>query len=310
MTGMRSHEGQTAIVTGAGRGLGREHALLLAEHGVSVVVNDLGTASDGSGRDVSVAQLVVDEITARGGKAVANTDSVTDWDGSRRLIDTAVETFGRLDILVNNAGSLRDRMLVNMEEADFDGLVEVHLKGHFCPLRHAAAYWRDQSKAGHAVKACVVNTTSASGLMGNVGQTNYGAAKAGIAAMTLVAAQELARYGVRVNAIAPVARTRLTTETPGLGDLMSTPEVGLDPWHPANVSPLVVALCSPESVITGQVFFVMAGVVRVMQGWSVHETLDQGSRWEPEKLAAALAALPMPPPPNGADLFPDGLIGT
>ena len=221
---MGALDGRIAIITGAGRGIGREYALLFAAEGAKVVVNDLGGSLDGSGDDVSAAQQVVDEITAAGGQAVANHDDVTDWEGGKRLVDTAIETFGDLHVLVNNAGILRDRVLVNMSEAEWDAVIHVHLKGHFVPTRHAAAYWREQTKAGKEVKASVINTSSTSGLLGNPGQTNYGAAKAGIAAFTTIAATELTRYGVRVNALAPNARTRMTVETPGLADIVAAPD--------------------------------------------------------------------------------------
>src|SRR4051794_35698847 len=217
---MGALDGRVAIITGAGRGIGREHALLFASEGAKVVVNDLGGAVDGSGDDRSPAQQVVDEIKAMGGEAVANADNITDWEGGQRLVNTAVETFGDLHVLVNNAGILRDRVLVNMTEEEWDGVIHVHLKGHFVPTRWAATYWREQTKAGKQVRASVINTSSTSGLIGNPGQTNYGAAKMGIAAFTIIAAQELSRYGVRVNAIAPAARTRLTEATPGLGDVV------------------------------------------------------------------------------------------
>ncbi len=221
---MGALDGRVAIITGAGRGIGREHALLFAAEGAKVVVNDLGGAVDGTGDDRSPAQQVVDEIQAMGGEAVANGDDVADWEGGQRLVNTAVETFGDLHVLVNNAGILRDRVLVNMTEEEWDAVIDVHLKGHFVPTRWAAAYWREQSKAGKEVKANIVNTSSTSGLLGNPGQTNYGAAKAGIAAFTVICAQELARYGVALNAIAPAARTRLTEATPGLGDIVKAPE--------------------------------------------------------------------------------------
>jgi NAD(P)-dependent dehydrogenase (short-subunit alcohol dehydrogenase family) len=210
---MGALDGRVAIITGAGRGIGREHALLFAAEGASVVVNDLGGAVDGSGDDRSPAEQVVAEITSAGGTAIANDDDIADWDGGKRLVDAAVEAFGDLHVLVNNAGILRDRVLVNMTEEDWDSVIHVHLKGHFVPTRHAAAYWREQSKAGKEVRAAVVNTSSTSGLLGNPGQSNYGAAKAGIGAFTVIAAQELIRYGVRVNAIAPAARTSSTCGT-------------------------------------------------------------------------------------------------
>ncbi|HZQ83877.1 MAG TPA: SDR family NAD(P)-dependent oxidoreductase, partial [Acidimicrobiales bacterium] len=214
---MGSLDGRVAIITGAGRGIGREHALLFASEGAKVVVNDLGGAMDGSGDDRTAAEQVADEIKGLGGEAVANADNVADWEGGQRLINAAVEAFGDLHVLVNNAGILRDRVLVNMTEEEWDSVIHVHLKGHFVPSRWAAAYWREQSKAGKEVKAAVVNTSSTSGLIGNAGQANYGAAKAGIGAFTIITAQELIRYGVRVNGIAPAARTRLTEATPGLG---------------------------------------------------------------------------------------------
>src|ERR687892_1856970 len=207
---MGALDGRVAIITGAGRGLGREHALLFAEEGAKVVVNDLGGDIHGEGADRAPAQQVVDEIEKMGGEAVANVDSAADWDGAQRLIQTAIDTFGDLHVLVNNAGILRDRVIVNMTEEEWDAVIHVHLKGHFCPTRHAAAYWREQSKAGKEVKASVINTSSTSGLLGNPGQTNYGAAKAGIAAFTQICAMELPRYGVRSNAIAPAPRTRMT----------------------------------------------------------------------------------------------------
>src|SRR5947209_350084 len=221
---MGALDGRVAIITGSGRGIGREHALLFAQEGAKVVVNDLGGAIDGSGDDRTAAEQVVDEIKAMGGEAVANADNVADWEGGQRLINTAVETFGDLHILVNNAGILRDRVLVNMTEEEWDAVILVHLKGHFVPTRWAATYWREQSKAGKEVKASVINTSSTSGLLGNPGQANYGAAKAGIGAFTVITAQELSRYGVRVNGIAPAARTRLTEATPGLGDIVQPPE--------------------------------------------------------------------------------------
>ncbi|HWC37611.1 MAG TPA: SDR family NAD(P)-dependent oxidoreductase, partial [Acidimicrobiales bacterium] len=233
---MGALDGRVAIITGAGRGIGREHALLFAQEGAKVVVNDLGGAMDGSGDDRSAAQKVVDEIKATGGEAVANADNVADWEGGRRLIDTAVEAFGDVHVLINNAGILRDRMLVSMDEAEWDAVIHVHLKGHFVPTRWAANYWREQSKAGKEVDAAIVNTSSTSGLIGNPGQSNYGAAKAGIAAFTVITAQELQRYGVRVNAIAPAARTRMTEATPGLSDVVKAPTdtAKFDVWDPAN----------------------------------------------------------------------------
>src|ERR687892_2728102 len=236
---MGALDGRVAIITGAGRGLGREHALLFAEEGAKVVVNDVGGNIHGEGADRAPAQQVVDEIEKMGGEAVANIDSAADWDGAQRLIQTAIDTFGDIHVLVNNAGILRDRVIVNMTEEEWDAVIHVHLKGHFCPTRHAAAYWREQSKAGKEVKASIIHTSSTSGLLGNPGQANYGAAKAGIASFSVITAQELGRYGVRVNCIAPAARTRLTEATPGLQEVVKAPEdeTKFDIWDPANVSP-------------------------------------------------------------------------
>jgi NAD(P)-dependent dehydrogenase (short-subunit alcohol dehydrogenase family) len=283
-------DGRVAIITGAGRGIGREHALLFASEGAKVVVNDLGGAVDGSGDDRSPAQQVVDEIKAMGAEAVANDDDIADWEGGRRLIAAAVEAFGDLDVLVNNAGILRDKMLVNMSEQDWDSVIHVHLKGHFVPTRHAAAYWREKVKDGREVKAAIVNTSSTSGLLGNPGQTNYGAAKAGIAAFTVIAAQELARYGIRVNAIAPAARTRMTEQTPGLGDIVKAPTdpAKFDIWDPANISPLVAYLSTESCPLTGQVLFVQGGQVRLFQNWTMTETVEKHDRFTVAELAELL----------------------
>jgi len=286
------------IITGAGRGLGREHALLCAAEGAKVVVNDLGSGLDGSGRDITPAQQVADEIKARGGEAVANTDDVADWEGARRLVDQAIETFGDVHVLVNNAGILRDRMLVNMTEQEWDDVVRVHLKGHAGPLHWAAAHWRARAKAGDQVNAAVVNTSSGSGLHGNAGQANYAAAKAGIAAMSVVAARELGRYGVRVNAIAPLARTRLMATVAGMGDRIGQPdEPGeFDAWGPGNVSPLVAYLAAADCPFTGQVFAVYGGIVGLYQGWTVAERAEKDQRWEIAELRAAMKDFPPGPP--------------
>jgi NAD(P)-dependent dehydrogenase (short-subunit alcohol dehydrogenase family) len=278
---MGALDGRVAIITGSGRGIGREHALLFAQEGAKVVINDLGGAIDGSGDDRTPAQQVVDEIKAMGGEAVANADNVAEWEGGQRLIQTAVETFGDLHILVNNAGILRDRVLVNMSEEEWDSVIHVHLKGHFVPTRFAAAYWREQTKAGKTVKANVVNTSSTSGLLGNPGQTNYGAAKAGIAAFSVIAAMELERYGVRVNAIAPAARTRMTEATPGLGDIVKAPQdaAKFDIWDPANVSPMVAYLATEGLPFTGRVFFVQGGKVQNMTPWQMADVIDKEDRW-------------------------------
>lgn len=290
---MGALDGRIAIITGAGRGIGREHALLFAAEGAKVVVNDLGGAVDGSGDDRTPAQQVADEIVAAGGEAVASTDDITDWEGGKRLIDTAVEAFGDVNVLVNNAGILRDRVLVNMSEAEWDAVIQVHLKGHFVPTRHAAAHWREQSKAGKEVHAAVVNTSSTSGLLGNPGQANYGAAKAGIAAFTVITAEELSRYGVRVNAIAPAARTRMTEQTPGLSDIVQAPSDPsvFDKWDPANVSPLVAYLATEACPVTGKVFFVQGGQVRLFQPWTMTETIEKDDRWTAAELAAEMPRL-------------------
>jgi NAD(P)-dependent dehydrogenase (short-subunit alcohol dehydrogenase family) len=288
---MGALEGRVAVITGAGRGIGREHALLFAKEGAKVVVNDLGGSVEGTGSDVSAAQSVVNEIKEFGGEAVANTDNIADWEGGQRLINTAIETFGDLHVLVNNAGILRDRVLVNMTEEEWDSVIHVHLKGHFVPTRWAASYWREQSKAGKEVKAAVVNTSSTSGLLGNPGQTNYGAAKAGIAAFTVIAAQELGRYGVRVNAIAPAARTRMTEGTPGLSDIVKAPESGFDVWAPDNISPLVAYLSTESCPATGKVFFVQGGKVSLFQNWKMTASIDKGAKWEVDELANEMKQL-------------------
>jgi NAD(P)-dependent dehydrogenase (short-subunit alcohol dehydrogenase family) len=278
---MGALDGRVAIITGAGRGIGREHALLFAQEGAKVVINDLGGAMDGTGDDRTPAEQVVDEIKAMGGEAIANADNVADWDGGKRMIDAAVEAFGDLHVLVNNAGILRDRVLVNMSEEEWDAVIHVHLKGHFVPARHAAAYWREQSKAGKDVKASIINTSSTSGLLGNPGQTNYGAAKAGIAAFSSIAATELSRYGVRSNTIAPAARTRLTEATPGLGDVIKAPDdaAKFDVWDPANISPLVAYLATENCSLTGKTFFVQGGRVALFQGWTMTDTIEKDDRW-------------------------------
>ena len=281
-------DGKTAIVTGAGRGIGREEALLLAAEGASVVVNDLGGSTAGEGADKGPAQAVVDEIVSAGGRAAANTDDISTWAGGQGLVGQAIDEFGGLDVLVNNAGILRDRMSFNMEESDWDAVIQVHLKGHFVTSRFAAAYWRQRSKeTGESVNAKVVNTSSEAGLFGNAGQLNYAAAKAGIAAMTVVLARELGRFGVRVNAVAPVARTRLLGTVAGLDD--TTPEPGqLDRWSPANVAAAVAWLASDLSAgISGQVVKVEGGLLRIMRGWSVGAEETSEDDWTIEGVDVA-----------------------
>ena len=258
-------EGRIAIVTGAGRGIGREHALSLAAHGARVVVNDLGGTRDGSGASAGPAEEVVATIRSAGGEAIVNADDVSDWGGAERLVRQAVDTFGGLDVLVNNAGILRDRMLVNMTEAEWDAVIKVHLKGTFAPAHFAAAYWRDRSKAmGRGVDARLINTTSISGMFGNAGQTNYGAAKAGIAAFTVIAARELARYGVSVNAVAPGALTRMTEDL----SLGQASEAAREAMHPRWIAPIVTWLASRESSgVTGRIFEATGRLFAVAEGW-------------------------------------------
>lgn len=283
-------EGRVVIVTGAGRGIGRAHALAFAAEGAKVVVNDLGAGRDGSASAEDHARDVVAEIEAMGGEAVVNGDDVADWQGAARLIGTALDRFGRLDVLVNNAGFLRDRMLANLSEDEWDAVVRVHLKGHFAPMRHAIEYWRSESKAGRAVDARIINTSSGAGLQGSVGQGNYAAAKAGIAALTLNAAAEFGRYGVTVNAIAPAARTRMTEAA--FAETMAKPDAGFDAMAPENISPLVVWLGSEESrEVTGRVFEVEGGKVALADGWRHGDPIDKGDRWEPAELGDVVRKL-------------------
>jgi NAD(P)-dependent dehydrogenase (short-subunit alcohol dehydrogenase family) len=287
-------DGRVVIVTGAGGGIGRAHALAFAAEGARVVVNDIGVGLDGSpSSGGSAAQGVVDEITAAGGEAVANGSNIADWDQAAGLIQTAVENFGGLDVLVNNAGIVRDRMLANTSEEEFDAVIAVHLKGHFATMRHAASYWRGLSKGGKAPKdidARIINTSSGAGLQGSVGQGNYSAAKAGIAALTLVGAAEMGRYGVTVNAIAPSARTRMTETV--FAEMMATQEQDFDAMAPENISPLVVWLGSAESRdVTGKVFEVEGGKIRVAEGWAHGPQIDKGARWDPAELGPVVADL-------------------
>ncbi|MGW3196229.1 SDR family oxidoreductase [Streptomyces sp. NPDC001118] len=296
-------DGRVVAVTGAGRGLGRAHALAFAAEGARVVVNDLGVGLDGAPGAESPAASVVAEIRAAGGEAVAHGGDIATTGGAASLVHTALETYGRLDTLVSNAGFLRDRMLVNLDEDDWDAVIRVHLKGHFLPLRHAAAHWRAEAKAGRVPQARIVHTSSGAGLLGSVGQGNYSAAKAGIVGLTLVAAAELARYGVQVNAVAPAARTRMTERA--FAQAMAAPATGFDAMAPENVSPLVVWLGSAASAgITGRVFEAEGGRITVMEGWRPGPTTDKGTRWTPaqagERARELLAAAQPPGPVYGA----------
>jgi NAD(P)-dependent dehydrogenase (short-subunit alcohol dehydrogenase family) len=296
---MGINDGRIVVITGAGRGIGREHALEFASQGAKIVVNDLGAEVDGTGSSAGPAGEVVDEIRGMGAEAVANGDDVSDYDGAGRLIQTAIDTFGGLDVLVNNAGILRDRMMVNMTIEEWDAVIRVHLRGTFAPMRHASEYWRNRSKAGETNDARIINTTSPSGIYGNVGQTNYGAAKAGIASMTIIAAMELGRYGVTVNAIAPAALTRMT-ENLGMGAASAAkkPEE-FDPLDPGNIAPLVVWLGSPESAaITGRIFNVMGGNISVAEGWVAGPGVDKDDRWDPAELGGVIPGLVEKAAPN------------
>ncbi len=290
MSGGRLCEGRVAVVTGAGRGLGRAHALELGRHGARVVVNDLGVSANGSGLAEGPAHEVASMVRAAGGEAVVSFDDVADWDGAKRLIDTAVNAWGQLDVLINNAGFVRDRMLVSTSEDEWDAVVRVHMKGHFAPTRHAIAHFRERAKTGQTLHARIINTTSGAGLLGSVGQAAYSAAKAGIAALTLVEAAELARYGVTANAIAPAARTRMTEAT--FADMMRKPESGFDAMAPENVAPLVAWLASVQSdVVTGRVFEVSGGAIGLAEGWRVGPVAKQDACWEANELGGVVGAL-------------------
>lgn len=295
---MTSLTGRVAIITGAGAGLGRAHALYFAGQGAKVVVNDM-PRPDGT----SAAHDVVAEIHHLGGSAVAHVGSASDWESAGTMVATALDSFGELDILVNNAGITRDRMLVNMTEQEWDAVIDVHLKGHFAPLRHAANHWREQAKSGDMPDAAVINTSSSSGLRGNPGQLNYASAKAGIAAMTVVAARELERYGVRVNSVAPVARTQMTVNTPGLADRMVVADGEFDAFAPENVSAVVAWLGRAGTGVSGQTFHVFGGRLATYQGWAEAEVFEKtGAGWTPDELDVALASLP-----HGTGVFKSSL---
>jgi NAD(P)-dependent dehydrogenase (short-subunit alcohol dehydrogenase family) len=290
--------GRVVVITGAGNGIGRAHALAFAAQGAKVVVNDLGGARDGAGSSASTARAVADEIAAAGGEAVANTDDISSWAGAQRLINQAVDAFGGLDVVVNNAGILRDRMIVTMTEQDWDAVIGVHLSGTLAVLHHAAAYWRQRAKEGHINDAWVINTTSPSGLFGNPGQANYGAAKAGIASLTIIAARELDRYGVTVNAIAPTALTRMTEDI----EMMRAAAANAD-LSPEAISPLVVWLGSAESrEVTGRVFGVWGNAITVLEGWVNGPTVSADTRWDPAGLSAVIPGLAAKAAPNADTL--------
>lgn len=285
---MTTLDGRVIIVTGAGRGLGREHALLLTREGATVVVNDLGTSPTGDGQEGSVAESVVAEIEAAGGKASASQHDISDWAQAEEMISSTIDRYGTLHVLVNNAGILRDRQLVNMAETEWDAVMRVHLRGHAAPSRFATAYWKEQAKAGNDLRPCLVNTSSVSGLLGNFGQTAYGAAKAGIAAMTVIEQLELDRFGVRVNAVAPAARTRLTGGDEGN---MTAAEGTFDYWNPANVSPTVAYLSRADCAMKGRVFYAAGGEVHLFQPWTMIDKVEKDGRWEVEELATAMEKL-------------------
>jgi NAD(P)-dependent dehydrogenase (short-subunit alcohol dehydrogenase family) len=280
-------DGRVCLITGAGRGIGREHALLFAREGAKVVVNDLGGGGDGTGADATVAESVVEEITAAGGQAVASNDSVADWAGARRMVDTAVERYGDLHVVVNNAGIVRGWSFSEITREDFDAVLAVNLTGTFNVTRWAASYWRQQAEAGVRADRAIVNTSSGAGLHGTAGQAHYAASKAGVAAMTLVNAVELADYGVRANCVAPIARSRLARAVPGTGAFMDKPV-----FDPANISPLVAALAAEGSPFTGQVFSVLGGSVGIYAGWSIAEEVHSDDRWTPDRLIEAMNTLP------------------
>jgi NAD(P)-dependent dehydrogenase (short-subunit alcohol dehydrogenase family) len=283
-------DGRVVIVTGAGRGIGRAHALELARQGAKVVVNDLGVSNSGEGGGQGPADEVVQAIREMGGEAVANGADVADWDQTEGLVRQAIEEFGRLDVVVNNAGFVRDRMFVSCSEEEWDAIIRVHLKGHFCVSRHAAAYWRGQAKAGEEVDARIINTSSGAGVLGSVGQSSYSAAKAGIATLTLVQAAELGRYGVSANAVCPIARTRMTEGA--FGETMKAPAQGFDENDPANVSPFIAWLASPESrEVTGRVWEVFGGTITAFDGYRREQTVDIARRWDAAEVGPAVKDL-------------------
>jgi NAD(P)-dependent dehydrogenase (short-subunit alcohol dehydrogenase family) len=294
-------DGRVVIITGAGRGLGREHALAFAAEGAKVVVNDVGASLQGEGLDMSPAQEVVELIRERGGEAITNGDDIADWDGAGRLVQSAIETFGGLDTVVTNAGIVRDRMFVNMSVDEWDAVIRVHLRGTFCPIKHAVEYWRAESKAGRQREGRIVTTSSGAGLHGSIAQTNYSAAKAGIATFTINIAAELGRIGVNANSIAPSARSRMTEEA--FAEMMAKPESGFDAMDPANISPLVVWLGSADCNVSGRVFECAGGLISLADGWQVGAEFDKGAKWEPSEIGAVvddlITAAPSPFPVHG-----------
>lgn len=294
-------DGRVVIITGAGRGLGREHALAFAAEGAKVVVNDVGASLQGDGNDMSPAQEVVDLIRANGGEAITNGDDIADWEGAGRLVQSAIDTFGGLDTVVTNAGIVRDRMFVNMSVDEWDAVIRVHLRGTFCPVKHAVDYWRAESKAGRQRDGRVVTTSSGAGLHGSIAQTNYSAAKAGIATFTINIAAELGRIGVNANSIAPSARSRMTEEA--FAEMMAKPETGFDAMDPANISPLVVWLGSGDCNVSGRVFECAGGLISLADGWQVGAEFDKGAKWEPSEIGAVVddlvTAAPAPFPVHG-----------
>lgn len=294
-------DGRVVIITGAGRGLGREHALAFAAEGAKVVVNDVGASLQGDGNDMSPAQEVVDLIRDRGGEAITNGDDIADWDGAGRLVQSAIDTFGGLDTVVTNAGIVRDRMFVNMSVDEWDAVIRVHLRGTFCPVKHAVDYWRAESKAGRQRDGRVVTTSSGAGLHGSIAQTNYSAAKAGIATFTINIAAELGRIGVNANSIAPSARSRMTEEA--FAEMMAKPETGFDAMDPANISPLVVWLGSGDCNVSGRIFECAGGLISLADGWQVGAEFDKGDKWDPAEIGAVVddlvKAAPAPFPVHG-----------
>jgi NAD(P)-dependent dehydrogenase (short-subunit alcohol dehydrogenase family) len=294
-------DGRVVIITGAGRGLGREHALAFAAEGAKVVVNDVGASLQGDGNDMSPAQEVVDLIRANGGEAITNGDDIADWDCAGRLVQSAIDTFGGLDTVVTNAGIVRDRMFVNMSVDEWDAVIRVHLRGTFCPVKHAVDYWRAESKAGRPREGRVVTTSSGAGLHGSIAQTNYSAAKAGIATFTINIAAELGRIGVNANSIAPSARSRMTEEA--FAEMMAKPESGFDAMDPANISPLVVWLGSGDCNVSGRIFECAGGLISLADGWQVGAEFDKGDKWDPAEIGAVVddlvKAAPAPFPVHG-----------